>query len=66
MSVYAKCPKCGFEIKLGPITAGVGLPAEHKRPVKKISDIMPGYKARCLQCGELEMDMWEEEENENN
>lgn len=66
MSVYAKCPKCGFKIKLGPITSDVGLPTEHKRSIEKISDIMPGYKARCLECNELEMDMWEGEENENN
>ena len=60
MSVHAKCPKCGFEIKLGPVLTDVGLPTEHRRPVEKISDIMPGYKARCLDCNELEMDMWEE------
>ena len=60
MSVHAKCPKCGFKIQLGPIVTGVGTSAEGGRPVEKISDIMPGYKARCLECDDLEMDMWEE------
>ena len=60
MSVHAKCPKCGFEIQLGPISTNIDSPTEHKRPVEKISDIMPGYKARCLDCDELEMKMWEE------
>jgi hypothetical protein len=45
MSVHAKCPKCGFEIQLGPIVSDVGTSAEGRRPVEKISDIMPGYKA---------------------
>ena len=37
------------------------------RPVPKsrhkdinVADIMPEYKARCLECNELETDMWEE------
>ncbi|RKY79486.1 hypothetical protein DRQ07_06335 [candidate division KSB1 bacterium] len=60
MSVYAKCPKCGFKIQLSSISTDIESSTEHKRPVEKISDIMPGYKARCLDCGELEMEMWKE------
>jgi DNA-directed RNA polymerase subunit RPC12/RpoP len=58
MPVHAKCPKCGFEIQLGPIITNVGLPTEEKKPVEKISDIMPGYKARCTECN-VEMNLWE-------
>lgn len=44
MSVHAKCPKCGFEIQLGPISTNIESPTEHKRPVEKISDLPPGIK----------------------
>jgi len=56
MPVFATCPKCGLELQLGPIS---DISSGNRRKISKISDLPPGYKARCLECGEIEMKMEE-------